>query len=588
MTISSQTSRASYTGNGASVTFAVPFYFLAADHLVVYVGGVLKTLTTHYGVTGAGDEAGGSITFTTPPGNAAAVVIYRDPPLTQLLEYTPNGRFPAESHERGLDKLVMIDQRTRELALRSLRLGEADSDGSGAYQANGNRLTDLADPEDDQDAINKRWALDLFGNYRPVGTAAGTVAAGNDARFNAGFSIAKTRAALALATVPAVVQHVLTSGYTAVGDYGVPVALHVRVGSQPAHAGKVQSADGAWWELKARTVTPQMFGAVGNGTTDDQPAFAACVTYLDTGVDRTGGTIYVPRPASAYRMGAPWVLKTTATSRVAALRVYGDDMFTTLLDWNGATGDGIRIEGQVSVNIDDIWIANTQGNGIAFYGPSAGYAGAAWGNRVKNVQVLDAGGAGIYGGDCYLIHCQQVFTRSCGSHGFHFAGFSTTINLQGCSSAENAFDGYYWQNCIYASAWGCTADFNGRYAYSAINANINLYGCGSESNGSTAYAFVTSDAYNATFDEDNVFATITGGYSFSNGLAATGNTSLIEATSSGAATVKIIASGIKENGNGGNANSVRTFGAGSTIIMTGVQRVAADNNVSGGTITILA
>jgi len=43
-----------------------------------------------------------------------------------------------------------------------------------------------------------------------------------------------------------------------------------RAASQPAHAGKFQSADGAWWELmRDQSVTPFMFGAVGVPATSD-------------------------------------------------------------------------------------------------------------------------------------------------------------------------------------------------------------------------------------------------------------------------------------------------------------------------------
>lgn len=50
--------------------------------------------------------------------------------------------------------------------------------------------------------------------------------------------------------------HVL--GYAASGDGGD--AIYKRVGSEPTHAGKFQSLDGAWWEVASQQLTPQMFG----------------------------------------------------------------------------------------------------------------------------------------------------------------------------------------------------------------------------------------------------------------------------------------------------------------------------------------
>lgn len=76
-----------------------------------------------------------------------------------------------------------------------------------------------------------------------------------------------TRAELAASSVADGLTHVRTAGYATVGDGGG--ALYKRAVSEPAHAGKVQSADGVWWELAETVVHPRMFGAVGDGVTDD-------------------------------------------------------------------------------------------------------------------------------------------------------------------------------------------------------------------------------------------------------------------------------------------------------------------------------
>lgn len=119
MTISSTDNRKEYTGNAATVAFSFPYYFLAAADLKVYQAGTLKTMTTHYTVSGAGDPAGGTVTFITAPGNGQSVVIVRDPALTQSIDYTANDPFPAETHEAGLDRLTMIAQRLED------KLGQA-------------------------------------------------------------------------------------------------------------------------------------------------------------------------------------------------------------------------------------------------------------------------------------------------------------------------------------------------------------------------------------------------------------------------------------------------------------------------------
>lgn len=125
MTVSSQTSRIEQLGDGTTTAFAVSFYFLADADLKVFVDGVQQTIVTNYTVTGAGNPAGGSVNFVSAPANGVQVVIFRDPALTQGLDYIDNDPFPAESHERGLDKLTMIAQRIRDLVSRALRLGDS-------------------------------------------------------------------------------------------------------------------------------------------------------------------------------------------------------------------------------------------------------------------------------------------------------------------------------------------------------------------------------------------------------------------------------------------------------------------------------
>lgn len=135
MTVPSTTTRVTYAGDGLSTAFPVSFYFLANADLVVLLvdsdgNSTTQVLTTNYTVAGAGVEAGGTVTMLVAPPSGYTLVIYRDPAVTQLTDYQPNDPFPAETHERALDKLTMIAQRARELVTRSFRL--ADSDTSGA------------------------------------------------------------------------------------------------------------------------------------------------------------------------------------------------------------------------------------------------------------------------------------------------------------------------------------------------------------------------------------------------------------------------------------------------------------------------
>ncbi len=125
MTVSTTSGRASYTGNGVTTAFAVTFEFDAAADLDVYQADVLKTLTTHYTVSG-GSGSTGTVTFLVAPANGEVVVLVDNPDVTQLTDYTPNDPFPAESHEAALDKLTRIVRRLSTLVSRSMTLADSN------------------------------------------------------------------------------------------------------------------------------------------------------------------------------------------------------------------------------------------------------------------------------------------------------------------------------------------------------------------------------------------------------------------------------------------------------------------------------
>lgn len=134
MTLTTTTSRYSYAGNGVTTVFSFPAYFLASGDLVVILKNdstgveTVKVLTTHYTVAGAGVQAGGSVTMLTPPATGETLTIYRDPAATQGLDLVENDSSPAESNEMAFDRAMMVLQRVKDLASRSVRLSEGYAD----------------------------------------------------------------------------------------------------------------------------------------------------------------------------------------------------------------------------------------------------------------------------------------------------------------------------------------------------------------------------------------------------------------------------------------------------------------------------
>jgi len=133
-----------------------------------------------------------------------------------------------------------------------------------------------------------------------VSTAIDGVAGGSAWRLPGGETL-PTRAALEAIAVPASVQGLRTSGFAAPGDGGA--AAYVRVASEPAHSGKLRTADGAWWSLRAdaAAVSVRQFGAVGDGVADDTAAFQSGLDWLAERVATApgdaggGGLLWVPR-----------------------------------------------------------------------------------------------------------------------------------------------------------------------------------------------------------------------------------------------------------------------------------------------------
>ena len=128
MTISSTTTKNSYSGNGSTTTFAYGFYIPASTDIQVIVRSATGTETvkaegtgsTNYAITNVGNASGGNIVFVTAPISGETVVLRRNTSKTQATDYVANDPFPAETHEDALDKLTIIGQDLQEKIDRSL------------------------------------------------------------------------------------------------------------------------------------------------------------------------------------------------------------------------------------------------------------------------------------------------------------------------------------------------------------------------------------------------------------------------------------------------------------------------------------
>ena len=132
MTVSSTTTKNSYSGNGSTTVFAYAFKIFAEADLKVIVRSstgteTTKTLNADYTVSGVGVTSGGNVTFGSAPASGETVLIRREAALTQTTDYTANDPFPAEDHENALDKLTFHTQQQQEELDRLIKLSRTNT-----------------------------------------------------------------------------------------------------------------------------------------------------------------------------------------------------------------------------------------------------------------------------------------------------------------------------------------------------------------------------------------------------------------------------------------------------------------------------
>src|SRR5690349_3687727 len=154
MTVTTTNARNTYAGDGVATVFPVTFVYRDETDFIVLVmspTGVVTqaVLNTDYTVETFVNFTG-EVTFLAPPVNNSRIVILRVHTVTQETESTGKEEFSAAETESIVDRIMFIVQEVWDKVQRSLQLRTIDIDGSGAYDANQNRIVNLADAVNDQ------------------------------------------------------------------------------------------------------------------------------------------------------------------------------------------------------------------------------------------------------------------------------------------------------------------------------------------------------------------------------------------------------------------------------------------------------
>ena len=444
MTVSSDVNKITYAGNGSTQVFSVNYYFLADSHLQVVLittAGVetVQTLTTNYTVTGAGNEAGGSITMLVAPPTGVSVVIQRVVPATQETDYLANDPFPAESHERALDKLTMLVQQNERENDRSLKipLSAVPTTSTELPAPVGNKL--LAWNSTASQIINFDPAdvITIVGQQ----TSYGDVFTGNG--ITTAFTLTRSPGSVfgidvSINGVTQVPNVDYTLGGTTLTFTSAPPAAASQILARYAEVYEEVDADaqnvrylpaGVGAQLtnvqtKLReTVSVKDFGAVGDGVTDDTVAIQAAI-------DAVGalGCVYIP--------SGQYVISNITIP--GEFRMYGNGRFASLFRVKaGTTGKIITDQGNAAkIILEDFAIYCDNEAGVT-HGIDLGNNAIQFGTQgyLSNLWVRDLPNAIAYRINANVGFFYNLIAEEC-STGFEILGnanFAKDLAPYACS-----------------------------------------------------------------------------------------------------------------------------------------------------------
>lgn len=315
---------------------------------------------------------------------------------SRTTDVTRGGRILSAPLEGELDRQVATEQELRR-DIDALIAGGATGQLIASGVANnstapGGTVADALAAIDDKADLNAA-SVDTLSDR--VGSLEGAVAT------------FPSNAVAAAAILAPTVLFLRTTGYYAPGDGGG--ALYVRVGSQPAHAGKIQSSGGIWWEIADDTLNIKQFGARSDGTTNDASAIAAAQT----------AAVALGRPSLSFLRGATRIASALTLSIAVTM----------------AAGASLQVDGTV-VNINGPFnapwspIFGYQTGGSISFGPKS--------CRVAPVEWWGAAGDGVTDDVLAINAALQAHLNVCAGASGYRTSDSIVINRHNVTLFGNA------------------------------------------------------------------------------------------------------------------------------------------------------
>ncbi len=107
----------SYTGNGATTTFSLPFPYLAQAHIKVYVANVLL-------VTGYSFPTSAQVQFDVAPADGAAIILRRETPVNPIVTYTNAAALKASNLNISNKQSLYVVQEIADVTIGEFLVGQ--------------------------------------------------------------------------------------------------------------------------------------------------------------------------------------------------------------------------------------------------------------------------------------------------------------------------------------------------------------------------------------------------------------------------------------------------------------------------------
>jgi hypothetical protein len=163
-----------YTGNGSTTGYALPFSYIASSHVKAFINNVSNTAFT---------ISGSTLTFTSAPANSAVIRLERQTPTdARLVDFTDGSVLTEADLDQSADQNFFIAQETSDSNQSAMTIGTDDK-----FDAQSKVIKNVANPTNNNDAVNKTYLENTWlstANKTALTTVASNITAINNANSN--------------------------------------------------------------------------------------------------------------------------------------------------------------------------------------------------------------------------------------------------------------------------------------------------------------------------------------------------------------------------------------------------------------------